>query len=71
MDNYKFKIWEDEWNFKSDTLNFRDSYFKTLDEVLNFLRKIYKDILNDKSDFDVLNEIGCFNSKTKGSVCQL
>jgi len=60
------KSWLQIWN-SSNSRNFQEIYDKTLDEVRDQLRIVYKSLRDKISPREVLNDLGCFNYETKGS----
>lgn len=66
LNNSKFKNWESEWNKKSKE-SFKGQYEAIVDETLEYLRIIYKGLLSDLADNNVLTKLGCYKNETKGS----
>ena len=64
--NSKFASWEAEWNNGSKK-PFRDLFKEIIDETQEYLRKTYKFLINNVSDFDALTKLGCYKNETKGS----
>lgn len=65
-ENHFIKSWLQIWN-SNDSKNFQEIYDKTLDEVRDQLRIVYKSLRDKNSPREVLNNLGCFNYETKGS----
>jgi len=61
----KFKVWENEWNKKSD-VGFQILFEKVLTETQASLRELYKLITNQCTDFEALSKLGCYTNE-KGS----
>lgn len=66
IENKQLQKWEAEWNKKSK-LSFKELFKAVINETQEFLRKIYKMLANNVSDFEVLKSIGCYQNETKGS----
>ena len=66
LEDPKLKYWENEWN-KNSRMVFRNLFKSIIDETQEYLRKIYKSISKQLSDFDTLTQIGCYRNETKGS----
>ncbi|WP_196892152.1 ADP-ribosylglycohydrolase family protein [Aureivirga marina] len=62
----EFFDWEMKWNSKYE-INFRELYQKTLDETQEYLRIIYRYLISEPIDLEVLKSLGCFDKETKGS----
>ncbi|MCX7545351.1 ADP-ribosylglycohydrolase family protein [Marinicella gelatinilytica] len=66
VSNDKLRDWEKQWN-KNVKTPFKDLFKSILDETQEYLRTIYKGLINNASDFDVLTRLGCYENETKGS----
>lgn len=68
VDRPEIKQWANKWT-RETGINFITPYNETIEEVLAYLRILYTQI-NAKypeSDKEILNKLGCYNPKTKGS----
>mgnify|MGYP001186289279 CR=1 FL=1 len=61
-----FSSWESEWNRKAK-IPFKEQYNTILDETQQYLRDVYKNLINKTDDEKALRNLGCYNSDTKGS----
>jgi ADP-ribosylglycohydrolase len=64
--NPLYSSWLAEWN-KRKGFEFLPTYNKTVKEALEMLRIIYRNLKDKKNTKDTLNDLGCFNTMTKGS----
>ncbi|MCH8490786.1 MAG: ADP-ribosylglycohydrolase family protein [Oceanicaulis sp.] len=61
-----FSSWEKEWNSKAK-IPFRELYQIILDETQQYLRDVYKSLINKIEDDKALKNLGCYSPDTKGS----
>lgn len=61
-----FSSWEKEWNSKAK-IPFKEQYQTILNETQQYLRDVYKSLINKIEDEKALRILGCYNSDTKGS----
>lgn len=67
VQNQKIKDWANNWTKKTGR-NFRDAYEETIQEVLEYLRLVYRQVKTEQlTDEELLKEIGCYDPATSGS----
>ena len=66
LDAPKLKDWEIKWN-SGTKVSFRTLFRSIQSETRMYLQIVYKSIINNVPDSDVLKKLGCYEEKTKGS----
>lgn len=66
LNKNEYKLWLIKWN-KDFTLKFEEIYASTINEILNYLRDVYRCLKENKEPQFALKLFGCYSPETKGS----